>query len=1638
MNETPANRSWHLWLYDIILIVVLLAGMYLRLIGLNWDSNQHLHPDERFLTMVESALQPMKCAQPALPVEACPEEQKHWLSLSDYFNTQTSTLNPHNRGYAFFVYGTLPIFIVRYAAEWLGQIGYDQVDLVGRQLSTIADLGTILLLYFIVSRLYGRKIGLLASTFSTLAVLQIQQSHFFTVDTFANFFMFLAIYFVVRVGEEVQQWQGDDLTVMQFLRHPLFWLNIGFGLAIGMAMASKINAAPLAALLPAAFLIGLVKNKRLVENSKPENPERKLTLVIGYLLVGALATLVAFRIFQPYAFSGPGFFGVKPNPAWIANIREQRGQASGDVDVPFALQWARRSHLYSFTNLTLWGLGLPLGILSWAGFLWMGWRMLKGEWRSHLLLWGWTAFYFLWQSIQFNPTMRYQLPIYPLLAMMAAWLVIELGKASQKFLKALAIVIGCVVLIGSLTWAFAFTRIYTRPHTRVAATEWIYQNIPAAINLHIQTVDSSYQQLIPHAYETPLQSSQPFLTAFIAQKDGSLADIYLPHVIDSATSGYQTLRLTISTQPELSADTLLGRASVTSDFSQLSGSQTSGYTLTPDHYVSLRRGQTYYLRLETSALSLIIVGAAPINESSWDDGLPLRMDGYDGFGGLYQGGLNFEMYWDDNPDKLARFSSSLDQGEYIFMSSNRQWATITRVPERYPLSITFYRHLIGCPPEKDIIWCYNVAKPGDFQGDLDYDLVKVFESYPSLSIPGIGSWAINDQFAEEAFTVYDHPKVLIFHKQADYDPSRVQAILSAVDLDHVVHLTPRQASKYPSDGMLPPTRLAEQQAGGTWSELFDVHALINRYPFTGLLLWHLFIFVLGLFTYPIMRLTLPGLADRGYPLARIAGMLLLGYFPWLAGSFNIPYSRLTIAVIFGLVIFLGAILAYFQRRELCDEFKSRWKYFLLIEGLFLAFFLIDLFIRLGNPDLWHPAKGGERPMDFSYFNAILKSTSFPPYDPWFAGGYINYYYYGFVLVGTPVKLLGIEPSIAYNLILPTLFAMSGTGAFSIGWNLLSGAKSGKSGEDFDHSISISQPRLIAGFAASAGMVLLGNLGAVRTFYGGLQRIIQPEALSMQVSVFSRLWWGIQGFFKLLTGTDLPFGRGDWYWFPSRVIPAPGDVEPITEFPLFTFLYSDLHAHMIVLPLALLVIAWTVSVVLGRGKWQNSGAAVMGFLLGGLAIGALYPTNLSDIYTYLPLGFAALGYAIWRYAVIERTSWLPDLQPAVKRLTLIIFSILVLTALSFWLYEPYRMWYGQGYSKLDLWKGSHTPVWSYLTHWSLFLFVIVSWMTWETREWMAATPVSALNRLNRYRFVIEALTALFLTALFALAFLKIQVGWLILPLAAWAGLLILRPDMPDAKRMVLFWVGTALLVTLVVEVVVVRGDVGRMNTVFKFYLQAWVLFAVSAAAALGWLLPEIPKWLPNWRSAWQTVGVMLLAGAAMFTILGTMDKVRDRINPGAPHTLDSMTYMASSQYWDAETMDLSQDYNAIRWMQQNVKGSPVIVEGNTVEYRWGSRFTIYTGLPGVVGWNWHQRQQRALTPPNWVTDRVDAIATFYNTTEVETAQTFLEKYNVRYIVVGQLEYIYYPGQGLEKFYAYNGTLWREVFRDRQTAIYEVLP
>jgi len=175
---------------DLILIIVLLAGALLRASGLFWGENQFLHPDERFLVWVGTDISPVE-------------------NISEYFDTANSSLNPHNRGHGFYVYGTLPMFLTRYAVEWIfGHSGFAEMTQIGRTLSASVDLLTVLLVYLLAARIYNRRIAILASAFSAFAVLQIQQSHFFTMDTFINFFTYLAFYFAVRIATGNRPWES--------------------------------------------------------------------------------------------------------------------------------------------------------------------------------------------------------------------------------------------------------------------------------------------------------------------------------------------------------------------------------------------------------------------------------------------------------------------------------------------------------------------------------------------------------------------------------------------------------------------------------------------------------------------------------------------------------------------------------------------------------------------------------------------------------------------------------------------------------------------------------------------------------------------------------------------------------------------------------------------------------------------------------------------------------------------------------------------------------------------------------------------------------------------------------------------------------------------------------------------------------------------------------------------------------------------------------------------------------------------------------------------------------------------------------------------------------------------------------------
>jgi uncharacterized membrane protein len=285
----------------------------------------------------------------------------------------------------------------------------------------------------------------------------------------------------------------------------------------------------------------------------------------------------------------------------------------------------------------------------------------------------------------------------------------------------------------------------------------------------------------------------------------------------------------------------------------------------------------------------------------------------------------------------------------------------------------------------------------------------------------------------------------------------------------------------------------------------------------------------------------------------------------------------------------------------------------------------------------------------------------------------------------------------------------------------------------------------------------------------------------------------------------------------------------------------------------------------------------------------------------------------------------------------------------------------------------------------------------------------------------------------------------------------RPD-GGVRLFLLTLLGLGFGLSIGVDLVTINGDINRMNTVFKFYLHAWVAFALVAGFAAWYLLFVI--WPPalaalrlpaSWRNLSLDLGsvdprraaavlgsgslALLVVAALVYPLFATPPRLRDRFAQ-LPSTLDGSAYMQTAVYSDAKgPMELKYDYEGIQWMRDNVEGSPVIAEGRAELYRWGGRFSIYTGLPSVVGWDWHQRQQRGKFAFA-VEERVRDLDAFYNGTDVAGAQAFLRQYDVAYVVVGQVERLYYERAGIDKLERGLGGMLQPVFQNQGLTIYEV--
>ena len=1002
------------------------------------------------------------------------------------------------------------------------------------------------------------------------------------------------------------------------------------------------------------------------------------------------------------------------------------------------------------------------------------------------------------------------------------------------------------------------------------------------------------------------------------------------------------------------------------------------------------------------------------------------------------------VYENDTPHKLDGMTADLARADYILFYSNRLYGTITRLPERYPVTSTYYRLLFG--------------------GELGYRFANVETSYPNLAgvtlvddtygRPGLPTppgqekppgLNINLGYADESFSAYDHPKGLVFENVERLDADAIrERILDAAGVDPFgfgetggSHMT----APKPVGLLLSEDDLRAQQAGGTWTDIVNPDGIASRMP---VLAWLVVMQLMALAILPIALAVFRSLPDGGYLLAKLLGVLVVSLVAWLLASLQwIAFSFGSVMVGIGTVALASCVVLPFTWSSFLSFFRERWRTVAICEVVFIAAFLAFVVLRMANPDLWHQWQGGEKPMDTAYLNAVLKSSFMPPYDPWYAGGYLNYYYWGQFIVASFIHATGIDTAVAVNLAVPMFFALTVAGAFSVVYNLAEAARTRLSQRpahrDPDEpslkgASAFAWSPVVAGVAAALFVTVIGNLDGAIQSLENLWAFIQNEPL-----------------------------RGFDFWRSSRMMPPDPPGNEITEFPFFTFLFADLHAHLMALPFTVLVIGAALAVVLrARGTARGSGRlAGMGWGLTdvaqvavlGIAVGALRPLNTWDYPTYLLLSMAAV-----LLAGVLRTGGLNlvvIVEAAAKTVLILVIGFVV--------FLPYHLNYETAFSSIEA-TTNQTVLWQFLLIAGLFVFVIGSFVVNESRGWLLDLgrivwrPFSKLveppdvERTHR-KWIGAVRTALVALGLGAIGLVVVLMlaevtgsttpfvfALVVLALATAARIVFsTRPDAPQTAFALLLAL-TAFSVVIGVDIYRVEGDIDRMNTVFKFYLQVWVLLALASAYMLWRLwhgrsgsLDSLPKWKKVWLGC---LGVLTVC-VSVYPVLGTMDRLPVRFDTTIPLTLDGMAYMRDGQeYSDRHgTIDLTADYEAIRWIQQNVEGSPVMLEAVTPTYRWGGRVSIYTGLPNIAGWEWHQMQQR-WNYRETVPKRIAEVARIYNALSTHEALDIMRKYDVEYVYLGKVERLYYDPAGLAKFdTALDGAI-EQVYQNRDVRIFRV--
>ncbi|MDQ2998184.1 MAG: DUF2298 domain-containing protein, partial [Chloroflexota bacterium] len=231
-----------------------------------------------------------------------------------------------------------------------------------------------------------------------------------------------------------------------------------------------------------------------------------------------------------------------------------------------------------------------------------------------------------------------------------------------------------------------------------------------------------------------------------------------------------------------------------------------------------------------------------------------------------------------------------------------------------------------------------------------------------------------------------------------------------------------------------------------------------------------------------------------------------------------------------------------------------------------------------------------------------------------------------------------------------------------------------------------------------------------------------------------------------------------------------------------------------------------------------------------------------------------------------------------------------------------------------------------------------------------------------------------------------------------------------------------------------GTAYRMNSVFKFGLQAWILMALAAAAALPGLARGLRRagWLAQ-GLAWSAIAV-LVALALIFPLVGTPSRLATRFPASPAPTLDGLAFMERATYdWQGHTINLAADADAIDWLNEHISGTPIVLQSSLEFYRaYGVRIAANTGLPTIVS-PLHASEQH---DPELVAERDRDVQTIYSTLDPGAALQLLSKYHVGYVYSGPIERAAYGEAGVTKFDQMEGAYLTLLYKNEAVKIYQV--